>query len=59
MATTEHILNGLKTYGRTVLAGPDATRGRALEIRKLAKAEGLVVRFHKAGTRVIELEVSK
>jgi hypothetical protein len=42
--------------GRLVLTGASARRGRALEIRKQAKATGLCVTFRKSG-RTIEMRV--
>lgn len=57
MATNEYILDGLRTYGQSVLVCADATRSRALEIRKLAKAEGLTVSIQKRDARLIALYV--
>lgn len=57
MATNEYILNGLRTQGQSVLVCSDATRSRALEIRKLAKNEGLQVTFRKTSPRCIALHV--
>lgn len=54
--TNDKALEALKTYGRTVLVCADATRGRALEIRKLAKDEGIDIRFRKSAPGVIVLE---
>lgn len=54
---TEYALNGLRTHGQTVLVCKNATRARALEIRKLAANEGLKVTFRKTAPRCIALYV--
>lgn len=59
MASIEYSLNGLRTYGQTVLVCKDATRGRALEIRKLAAEEGLKVTFRKSAPGVIAMQVQR
>lgn len=46
----------LRRSGRLILTGASARRGRALEIRRDAKAAGLLVTFKSTG-RAIELEV--
>jgi hypothetical protein len=46
----------LRRSGSLILTGAAARRGRALEIRREAKAAGLEVRFRSVG-RVIELEL--
>lgn len=56
MSTQVDAVAVLRQSGRLILTGASARRGRALEIRKQAKAAGLDVRFRSAG-RVIEMEV--
>lgn len=57
MSTQVDAVAVLRRSGRLVLTGASARRGRALEIRREAKAAGMEVRFRTSG-RVIELEVS-
>lgn len=45
MTDNAEIVARLKQTGHLLLTGKNATRGRVLEIRRLAKAEGLDVRF--------------
>lgn len=56
MNTQVDALAVLRRSGQLILTGASARRGRALEIRRKAKAAGLEVRFRTAG-RVIELEL--
>lgn len=54
--TNEKALSDLRTQGQTILVWPANTRGIALEIRKLAKENGMTVRIRKSTDRVIVLE---
>ena len=56
MSTQVDAVAVLRRSGRLILTGASARRGRALEIRRDAKAAGLDVRFRSAG-RAIELEL--
>lgn len=57
--TIEYYLDALRTYGQTVLVCDWATRANALELRKLAKQEGLKVTFRKTSPRCIGLYVQR
>jgi hypothetical protein len=53
-------LETLRTWGYVVLSGADARRSKALEIRREARAAGLLVTFKtykQAGRPVIELRL--
>lgn len=54
MSTQVDAVAVLQQSGRLILTGASARRGRALEIRKQAKAAGLFVTFRTVG-RVIEM----
>ena len=56
MSTELDAVAVLRRSGRLILTGASARRGRALEIRREAKAAGLDVRF-RSTRRAIELEL--
>lgn len=56
MSTQVDAVAILRRSGRLILTGASARRGRALEIRREAKAAGVFVTFRSTG-RAIEMQV--
>lgn len=56
MKDDEYYLDALRKYGQTILVSKNATRGRALKLRQLAKDDGMEITFRKSAPRVIVLE---